>query len=180
MGAGEEFPAFPFGDRLKEEALRRSFALWRSLWRAAGSTPPWNRFEPALLADMLTQLEIHERTPAGRFLTRQAWSPGADRIARGAGRLHFDERVGPRLYEVRRRVFDACLDRGLPVAYCDFIVAADAGPRMFRRLLLPFRDDSDKPNLLLSHVIAVAMPPGAAPDPRSQEVVLCSLADLEA
>jgi hypothetical protein len=180
MGAGEETPASPFGDRLKEEALRRSFALWCRLWRAAGSTPSWNRFEPALLADMLTQLEIHERTPGGRFLSRQAWSPGADRIARGAGRLHFDERVGPRLYEVRRRVFDACLDRGLPIAYRDFIVSPDAGPRMFRRLLLPFRDDSEKPNLLLSHVIALAVPPGATPDPRSQEVLLCSVADLAA
>lgn len=160
--------------------MQRSYLLWRRLWRAAGSAPPWNRFEPAQLADVLQQLEIHERTPAGRFMSRQAWSPGAERIARGGTGLHFDERIGPRHYEVRLRVFEQCLDAGLPIVLRDYIVAPDTTPRMFRRLLLPFRDDSDKPNLLLSHVLAVALPAGAAPDPRNQEVVPCTVADLQA
>ena len=180
MGMGVEATAFLFSDKLKDEALRRSFALWRRLWRAGGSTPSWNRFDPSQLADALAQLEIHERAPSGRLHSRQAWGSGAERIARGVGRLHFEERIGPHSYEARRRVFDACLDRGLPVAYRDFVVSPDSEPRMFRRLLLPFRDDSDRPNLILSHVIAVALAPGATPDPRSHEVHYCSVADLEA
>lgn len=180
MGTGVDTTASPFGERLKDEALRRSFALWRRLWLAGGSTPSWNRFDPSQLPEALPQLEIHERAPSGRFHSRQAWGSGAERIARGAGRLHFEERIGPHSYAARKRVFDACLDGGLPVVYRDFIVSPDVEPRMFRRLLLPFRDDSEKPNLLLSHVTIVAVPPGATPDPRSPEVHFCSVADLDA
>lgn len=178
MSIGVDASASPFSDKLKDQALRRSFMLWRRLWRAGGSTPSWNRFDPSQMADALPQLEIHERTPSGRLHSRQAWGPGAERIARGIGRLHFEERIGPQVYEIRRRVFDACLDAGMPVAYGDVVPISDTEMRMFRRLLLPFRDDSDKPNLLLSHVIVVATAPGATPDARGYEMHTCSVADL--
>jgi hypothetical protein len=155
-----------FSRRLSQSAMAELCEYWIKLGGGTG-VPAYRDFDPLAVPRALPDLQVTRREADGRHRIGLTGGRVADLMGRDNTGKCLDEVLPPELYPSRAGLYDGALAAGVPVAYRAFLIAAGREHRFHKRLLLPFVESGQEPDLVLAMALdskPVQSEPPAAKD----------------
>jgi hypothetical protein len=124
---------------------------WNSK-RSDDQAPHRRAIDPLEMWQYLPFLQIHALTESDRLLCRLSGTEVVKATRLDQTGQYLDEVITEAAYARRKQLFDRCLLAGRPLLYRAHVALPGLDWRIYRRLMLPLRYRSERPDMVLSRL----------------------------